>query len=164
MPALLAAGRRVEAERRGSLRQAGLAAVVVVAGFAALRGWPGYALLFDAQAAGPAQAAPFYRALIAGFMLLFLLSGWAYGRATGTIRSHRDVVRMMVEGLRDIAPYLVIAFFAAHFIAMFAWSNLGPILAIHGARAWLGTLAMPRAALLVTLLLVASVFDLLDRC
>jgi aminobenzoyl-glutamate transport protein len=146
-------------QRRG-LWHAGIAAAAVVAGFAALRAWPGYAPLLDAQAAGPARDAPFYRALIAGFMLLFLLSGWAYGRATGAIRSHRDVVRMMVEGLRDIAPYLVIAFFAAHFIAMFTWSNLGPILAIEGA-AWLGTLAMPRAALLVALLLVASVFDLL---
>ena len=155
----VASGALRESQRRG-LRHAGLAAAVVVAGFAVLRAWPGYAPLMDAQAAGPARDAPFYRALIAGFMLLFLVSGWAYGRAMGTIRTHRDVVRMMVEGLRDLAPYLVIAFFAAHFIAMFAWSNLGPILAIQGA-AWLGTLAMPSAALLVTLLLVASVFDLL---
>jgi aminobenzoyl-glutamate transport protein len=147
------------AQRRG-LRQAAIAAAMVVGGFAALLYWPGYTPLLDPTANGYAREAPFYRALIAGFMLLFLLSGWAYGRATGSIRSHRDVVRMMVEGLRDIAPYLVIAFFAAHFIAMFAWSNLGPILAIHGA-AWLGTLAMPRAALLVALLLVSAVFDLL---
>ncbi|MEO7775255.1 MAG: AbgT family transporter [Steroidobacteraceae bacterium] len=147
------------AQRRGLLR-AGLAALVVVAGFAALVWWPGYTPLFDQAAAGHAREAPFYRALIAGFMLLFLLSGWAFGSATGSIRTHRDVVRMMVEGMRDIAPYIVIAFFAAHFIAMFTWSNLGPILAIKGA-ALLGGLGMPHAALLLSLLLLVSIMDLL---
>ena len=29
---------------------------------------------------------------------------------------------------------LVLAFAAAHFVAMFAWSNLGLILAVHGAE------------------------------
>jgi len=147
------------AQRRG-LRHAAIAALVVVALFVALLAWPGYTPLIDTAATGPARSAPFYRALIAGFLLLFLASGWAYGRATGSIRSHRDVVRMMVDGLRDLAPFLVVAFFAAHFIAMFAWSNLGPILAIQGA-AWIGSLALPRAGLLVALLLVASLFDLL---
>src|SRR5690606_34590010 len=92
--------------------------------------------------------------------LLFLLCGWAYGSAAGTIGSHRDVVRMMTNGLRDVAPFLVIAFFAAHFIAMFAWSNLGPIIAIGGANL-LGRLELPAVAMLVPLLLVSSVFDLL---
>jgi aminobenzoyl-glutamate transport protein len=146
-------------ERRG-LVYAGLAAALVVVAFVLLANWPGYTPLVDRDATGYARETPFYRALIAGFMLLFLLSGWAYGRATGRIRTHRDVVRMMVEGLRDIAPYLVIAFFAAHFIAMFGWSNLGPILAIEGAG-WLRGLQLPAVAMLVPLLLVSSVFDLL---
>jgi len=66
----------------------------------------------------------------------------------------------MTNGLRDIAPFLVIAFFAAHFIAMFAWSNLGPIIAIEGANL-LGRLELPAVGMLVPLLLVSSVFDLL---
>jgi len=148
-----------DAQRRG-LRRAGVVAVLVIAGFAALVFWPGYSPLIDETATGYAREAPLYRALIGGFMLLFLLCGWAYGSAAGSIRTHRDVVRMMVEGLRDITPYLVIAFFAAHFIAMFTWSNLGPILAIHGA-AWISGLEMPKALMLVLLLLISSVFDLL---
>jgi len=146
-------------QRRG-LRRAGVAALLIVALFAALRYWPGYTPLLDPAAEGYAREAPFYRALIAGFMLLFLGCGWAYGRAVGSIRTHRDVVKMMVEGLRDIAPYLVIAFVAAHFIAMFAWSNLGPILAIRGAQ-WLRGLELTPAAMLVPLLVISSVFDLL---
>jgi aminobenzoyl-glutamate transport protein len=146
------------AQRRG-LRRAGIAALLIAAGFAALVYWPGYSPLFDEDVPGPARYAPFYRGLIAAFMLLFLASGWAYGAATGSIRSHRDVVRMMGEGLKTMAPYLVIAFFAAHFVAMFAWSNLGPILAIRGAQ-HLRNLELPLPLLLVALLLISSVFDL----
>lgn len=154
VPASLNAG-----QRRG-LRRAALVALALVIAFAALTRWPGYSPLIDPAAPDFAREAPFYRALIAGFLLLFLLCGWVYGRAAGSIASHRDVVRMMVDGLRDVAPYLVLAFVAAHFIAMFAWSNLGPILAIRGAR-WLRALELPPVAMLLPLLLVSSVFDLL---
>ncbi|MEZ5457852.1 MAG: AbgT family transporter [Steroidobacteraceae bacterium] len=148
-----------ESQRRG-LRRAGLVAVLVVAAFLLLLYLPGYAPLVDPAATATRAKRQFYRALIAGFMLLFLLCGWVYGSAAGTVSNHRDVVRMMTEGLRDVAPFLVIAFFAAHFIAMFGWSNLGPIIAIEGAT-WLRGLELPPVAMLVPLLLVSSVFDLL---
>lgn len=147
------------AQRRG-LRRAGFAALLVVALFAALALIPGYSPLVDETAQGAARLSPFYTALIAGFFLLFLTCGWAYGAAAGTIASHRDVVRMMGEGIRDLAPYVVIVFFAAHFVALFGWSNLGPVMAIHGAE-HLRSVALPVPLLLVLLLLMSSVFDLL---
>ena len=57
-------------------------------------------------------------------------------RCTGTRRcgAMGDVVTMMADGVRSVAPYIVFAFFAAHFVAMFNWSRLGPIAAIHGAE------------------------------
>lgn len=158
--ALVTAPEEISPSQRRGLWHAGFVALLLVIVFAALLCWPGYTPLRDPEAEGYARDAPFYRALIAGFMLLFLLCGWVYGRAAGTIRSHRDVVRMMTEGLRDIAPFLVIAFFAAHFIAMFSWSNLGPILAIHGAE-WIRGLGLSAVAMLLPLLLISSVFDLL---
>lgn len=146
------------AERKG-LRWAALVALVVVAAFAALTCWPGFSPLVDDAAVGPQRFAPFYRALIAGFMVLFLASGWVFGRATGAIRTHRDVVAMMTDGARSVAPYLVIVFFAAHFVAMFGWSKLGPVLAVNGAAA-LRTLDLPAPLLLVALLLISSALDL----
>lgn len=146
------------AEARG-LRRAGVAALLVVLLYAALTLWPGGAPLIDETATGPAREKPFFESLVAGFMLLFLLTGWAYGRATGAIRSHRDAVAMATEGMKSIAPYLIVAFVAAHFIAMFSWSNLGPVMAIKGAEG-LGALELPRPALLVSLLLISLVFDL----
>lgn len=141
------------------LRHAGWAALAVIGLFAVLALNPWYQPLVDHDAIGPAKAEPFYASLVAGFALLFAAAGWAYGRATGAIRTHRDVVRMMVKGIETTAPYLVLVFFAAHFIALFSWSNLGPILAIKGA-ALLTQVDLPIAAILITLLLLSAGFDL----
>lgn len=145
-------------ERRG-LRRAGLVALLVVAAFTALALWPGYTPLINEAAEGPARLQPLYGALIAGFFLLFLLTGAAFGHATGSVTSAGDVVAMMQHGVRTMAPYLVFVFFAAHFVAMFNWSRLGPILAINGAEALQGMNLSP-ALLLVCVLLLSSFLDL----
>src|SRR5690606_6496264 len=88
-----------------------------------------------AAVAGPEKWTPFFRSLVAGFFVLFLASGITYGVALKVIRSDRDVVRLASESMAHMAPYIVLAFAAAHFIAMFTWSNLGAIIAIHGAEA-----------------------------
>ena len=78
---------------------------------------------------------PFFKSLVAGFMILFLAAGWAYGKAAGTIKSQKDLVEMMSEAMKDMGYYLVLMFAAAHFVAMFSWSNLGLVSAVHGAGA-----------------------------
>nr|WP_314443669.1 AbgT family transporter [uncultured Sphingomonas sp.] len=146
-------------QERSGLRRAGLAALAVVALFAALMLLPGYHPLINEEATGPARLQPFYASLIAFFFLLFLMSGIGFGTATGTVKGSKDVTDMMTEGVKTIAPYLVFVFFAAHFVAMFNWSRLGPILAINGAEA-LQALALPAALLLVSVLLLSSFLDL----
>jgi aminobenzoyl-glutamate transport protein len=150
---------QVGPDQKNGLRHAGIAAIVIIGLFAALTLWPGFAPLIDEKALGPAQMTPFYKALIAAFMLLFLATGWAFGRATGTIKTHRDMIGMMGHGMRDMAPYLVLIFAAAHFIAMFSWSGLGPVLAIKGAGV-LQALNLPKPALLTGLLLMSSGLDI----
>ncbi len=145
-------------ERKG-LRAAGLAAVAIAGAFAALSLWPGYTPLIDETKVGTAQLQPFYTGLVAGFFLLFLITGIAFGRAVGTISSSKDVVTMMQEGVRMLAPYLVFVFFAAHFVAMFNWSRLGPIFAIDGALA-LQKMDVPAPLLLAGVQFVSSFLDL----
>jgi aminobenzoyl-glutamate transport protein len=146
------------AERRG-LRRAGLAALAVIALYAALSLGTGYTPLIDEAKVGPAQLQPFYSGLVAGFFLLFLSAGIAFGSATGTVNGSRDVVAMMQEGVRMLAPYLVFVFFAAHFVAMFNWSRLGPIFAIDGALA-LQQMNVPAPLLLAGVQFVSSFLDL----
>lgn len=145
-------------EKKG-LKWAGLAAVVLVAAFAALALWPGYSPLIDQAAEGPSRLQPFYASLIAFFLILFLGTGVAFGIGSGTVKSDNDVVQMMTDGIRSMAPYIVFAFFAAHFVAMFNWSRLGPIAAINGAE-MLKTWDLPSPILLVSVLLFSSVLDL----
>ena len=78
---------------------------------------------------------PFFGSLVAGFMILFVFAGVAYGKAAGTISNHRDVVDMMTGAMKDMGYYLVLSFFAAYFVLLFNISNLGLISAIHGANA-----------------------------
>jgi aminobenzoyl-glutamate transport protein len=158
LKAELAKSEVTPAERRG-LRMAGLVALLIVAAFALLSLWPGYSPLIDESKTGPAQLQPFYAGLVAGFFLLFLGTGTVFGRAVGTITSSKDVIAMMQEGIKMLAPYLVFVFFAAHFVAMFNWSRLGPIFAIDGAYA-LQQMNVPAPLLLAGVQLVSSFLDL----
>jgi aminobenzoyl-glutamate transport protein len=145
-------------ERRG-LRRAGLVALLVVGLYAALTLIPGYRPLINEAALGTAQLQPFYSALIAGFFLLFVGCGIAFGTATGSVRTSSDVTQMMQDGIKTLAPYIVFVFFAAHFVAMFNWSRLGPIIAINGAEL-LSAFALPAPLLLISVLLLSSFLDL----
>lgn len=125
-----------EGEKKG-LRRAGYAILGVCALWIAMTFGPGTPLLDDGPGtenqAWYVTATPFFRSLVAAFMILFLAAGWAYGSAAGTIKSGDDLVAMMTESMKDMGYYLVLSFAAAHFVAMFNWSNLGLISAVHGA-------------------------------
>jgi aminobenzoyl-glutamate transport protein len=146
-----------DSEKKG-LRYAGLAALVVTLLWLVFLFGPGTPLI-DESAPADAQFAPFYKSLVAAFFLLFLIAGWAYGKGAGTIADHRDLVKMMTGSMEDLAYYLVLAFTAAHFVAMFGWSDLGLILAVHGAN-FLGSTDLPAAALLAAIILVSALLNL----
>jgi aminobenzoyl-glutamate transport protein len=146
------------AAQRAGLRRAGLAALAVAGLWTLLALGPGTPLI-DEAARPEARLSPLYQSLVAGFFVLFLATGWAYGRAAGSIGDHRDLVRMMSEAMADMAYYLVLAFAAAHFVAMFAWSNLGLILAVNGAGALKAT-ALPAPALLALVVLLTAFVNL----
>lgn len=158
MQAELAKSALTGTERTG-LRYAGIAALVIIGLFAWLVLAPGYTPLVDETKTGAVQMQPFYTALIAAFFLLFVSSGIAFGVGAGTINSSSDALRMMQDGIRAMAPYIVFVFFAAHFVAMFNWSRLGPIFAIDGATV-LRDIGLPAPLLLVSVLLLSSVLDL----
>jgi aminobenzoyl-glutamate transport protein len=61
--------------------------------------------------------------------------------------------------MTDMAYYIVLAFVAAHFVALFNWSNLGGILAIKGAATLLAT-GLPTPVLLVGIVLLAATVNL----
>ncbi|MBX7541164.1 AbgT family transporter [Qipengyuania sphaerica] len=159
-----------DAKASKGLRAAGLAALGVVALWLVMVFAPGTPLVNEAACLAEdgsaiadcsihTELAPLYQSLVAGFFLLFLLTGWAYGRASGTIKDHRDLVNMMAESMKDMGYYLVLAFAAAHFVAMFGWSNLGLITAVHGA-AGIESTGLPLPLVLGLMVLFAALLNL----
>jgi aminobenzoyl-glutamate transport protein len=142
------------------LKAAGLAAFAVVGVVVTLTVWPGFAPLYDTEAAPAQRLSPLFQSLAALIAILFFATGWAFGAVHGTIRSHRDVVEAMTRGLEPMVGYLVLVFFAAHFVAMFGWSNLGPILAISSADI-LRAMDAPPAVLLPLLTTASAWLDFL---
>ena len=144
-------------EKRG-LAFAGLVLLAMIALWTTIALIPGSPFI-DLEAEPNQRLDPLYRSLVAFFALLFFLSGAAFGVGSGSVKSHRDLVTMMRDGIAQMAPYVVLVFFAAHFVAMFNWSGLGPILAVRGAEV-LKEVAMPAPLLLITVVLVSCFFDL----
>ena len=145
------------------MRHAGLAVLAVILAWTAMVFGPGTPLLNDGpeMQAAPwyTMAAPFFGSLVAAFLILFLAAGWFYGRAAGTIKTSQDLVNMMAEAMKDMGYYLVLAFFAAHFVAMFGWSNLGLISAVHGADAIRGS-GLPLPVVLGMIVLLTGLLNL----
>ena len=146
-----------EAERRG-LKRAGWAVLGVVALWVFLCIGPGTPLI-DESAPVESRFNPLFQSLVAGFCVVFLAAGWAYGAAAGTVKNHRDLVDMMKGAMGDMAYYLVLSFAAAHFVAMFNWSNLGLIFAIQGA-AVLESTNMPDTLLMASIILFGALLNL----
>ncbi|MEM6683279.1 MAG: AbgT family transporter [Pseudomonadota bacterium] len=145
-------------EERSGLKMAGLALLGVIVLWLIFIFGPGTPLI-DEAARPEARLSPFYKSLVGGFFVLFLACAWAYGAASGSIKGHRDIVSMMTASMSDLAYYLVLSFAAAHFVAMFNWSNLGLIFAVKGAGA-IESSALPMPALLGLLVVFSGIINL----
>lgn len=115
----------------------------------------------EAQPVGSltAAAAPLMQSIVALIFFLFLIPGIVYGVVTGSFKNHRDVVAAMTKAMSGLGYYLVMAFFAAHFINAFVTSNLGALLALEGAD-WLRTLGMPNMLTMVGIIFLTGFVNL----
>jgi len=93
------------------------------------------------------------------FVGLFL-PGLAYGLATRTVRSDRDVAAMLGETMAAMGPYVVLAFFAAQFIAYFGHSRLGEMLAVAGGQ-WLVAARLHPMLLITAFIAIVAAANLL---
>ncbi len=142
-----------QSERRG-LRWAVLAAVAAAIVFVAATWLPG-APLHGLDGKFPRWV----RVIVPLLFLGFLLPGAVYGFVTGRLKNDRDVAVIFGETMAAMGPYIVLAFFAAQFIAWFAHSNLGEMLAISGGR-MLAEAGLPTALLVIAFIGVAAVGNL----
>ncbi len=92
--------------------------------------------------------------------VVFILPGVIYGLRAKTITSSKQFARYLADTISDLGPYIVLAFFAAQFIAVFKFTHLGEMLALAGGG-WLTTLQLETSMLLVAFVLLACLGNLL---
>ena len=145
-----------DADRRGfGAAMAALVAGLLLLTLAAL---PAGSPLRDAEGSLTGFAAPLMGMMVPLIFLLFLIPGVVHGYVAGTVKTHRDIVAGMTAAMGTMAYYLVMAFFAAQFIAAFNNSNVGLLIALKGAN-FLRDLALPPQVTIVGIILLTSVVN-----
>lgn len=103
---------------------------------------------------------PAIKGVVPIIFLFGSLTGLAYGYTTGRFKSQNDVIQAMQDTMVTLAPYLVLIFFVAQFIALFNASNLGIIFAIHGAE-FLKNVGLSGVPLMISFIALICFLDLL---
>lgn len=91
--------------------------------------------------------------------IIFFIPGLIYGILDKRIKNTHDITKILGEVLSNLGPYIVLAFFAAQFIAAFNHSDLGHILAIYGGN-FLKNLGIENSILLSCFILMAVFINL----
>lgn len=146
------------AEKRG-VAFAALSMFLVSAGLLGMVLIPG-APLHGAHELRPGVFVPRWaQALIPMIFVLFLVPGIVFGGVTKRIAGDRDVARMMTDTMASMGSYIVLAFFCGQFVAWFAESGLGTIMAIRGIQT-LAQLDLPRPLLVVAIIFLTAGLNL----
>lgn len=92
--------------------------------------------------------------------LLFALLGIVYGRLVGTIPTLSSVPSVMADGIRSIAPVIVLFFAVAQFLAYFAWTGIGSVITVEGAE-FLKSLDAPHLVILLVIVVAISTLNMI---
>lgn len=124
-----------------------------------------WAIPADSALRGPGgslthPAAPLMAGIVPIIFLLFLALGLGFGFSTGKFKGSADVFKGMEVAIsKEMAGYIVLAFFASLFIDSFNRSNLGKLVAFEGAE-FLSSLAAPKMVTLIGIILLTTFVNL----
>ncbi len=104
--------------------------------------------------------APLMQMIVPLIFLFSVIPAIVYGYIAGTVTSHRDIIKGMSKSMETMGYYLVLAFFCALFIWMFAQSQIGILLAVKGA-AFLKALNLPGFVTLFGIIMLVGLVNLL---
>ena len=146
------------AQARG-LRFAGLAlaGALIVFGLLTL---PSGAPLRNPDTGALVGNSPFMNGLIALIMVLFLVTGAAYGFGARTMKSSTDVIKAIEKAVAGLGSLIFLLFILSQFISYFNYSNIGTIMAVGMAGA-LQSANFPPLLLLLGFIVVVAIIDLL---
>ena len=146
------------AESRG-LRFAlfGLIGLLVVFGFLTIPSW---APLRNPATGELIGSSPFMNQLITFIVLLFLVTGWAYGIGAGTLRTLTEVIKAMEKAVTGLGGTIFLFFVLSQFVAYFTFTNIGTVMAL-GLGGVLQSANIGSLPLLIGFIVVVAIIDLL---
>ncbi|MFB9909683.1 AbgT family transporter [Allokutzneria oryzae] len=103
---------------------------------------------------------PLLDGIAAVVAFLFGTAGIVYGARSGSITKAADVPKLMAEGVRQMAPVLVLFFAIAQFLAYFEWTHLGDVLAVRAAEVF-RTSGLPIAVVFLLVLVVLTLVNIM---
>ena len=104
--------------------------------------------------------APVMQSIVALIFIFFLIPGVVYGIASGSVKTHRDIIAGMSKSMSGMGYYIVMAFFCAQFIYAFGQSNLGALIAVKGAET-LKSMQLPMGLTLFGIILLTASVNLM---
>ncbi|WP_265444544.1 AbgT family transporter [Flexivirga meconopsidis] len=82
---------------------------------------------------GSIAESPFLDGIAFVIAVLFGVTGIVYGLRTGALKGLGDTPRLMADGIKQMAPVLVLFFAIAQFLAYFDWTHIGDVLSVKSA-------------------------------
>ncbi|OEF98586.1 AbgT family transporter [Desulfuribacillus alkaliarsenatis] len=110
-------------------------------------------------AEGQIIQSPFFSSLVPIILIVFFVPGLVYGILTKTIKSDKDVANKLSDTMATMGSYIVLAFAAGQFVAYFAHTNMGIIMAIQGAN-FIESTGFSGLPLIITFIAVAGFINL----
>lgn len=135
----------------------GLLGVLVLFGLLSL---PSGAPLRNAETDELIGNSPFMNALIVLIMVLFLVTGAAFGFGARTMKNATDVIKAIEKALGALGGLLLLFLIISQFVAYFNYSNMGTILALTLSDVLQAANIGP-LALLIGFIVVVALIDLL---
>ena len=154
-----AEGTGLSAEEGRGLKFAGIGLAVTLGVFALLTLPPG-APLRNPDTDELIGNSPFMNGLIALIMVLFLVTGAAFGFGAGTMKNATDVIKAIEKTLAGMGGLIFLFLIISQFVAYFNYTNMGTLLALKLADV-LKAANFPPLLLLIGFIVVVALIDLL---
>lgn len=109
---------------------------------------------------GAVLDSPLFNGIAGVLSLFFFVIGFTYAVATRQVATSADLPEFMAEGVRSVAPLIVLFFAVSQFLALFAWTKMSTVVAVQGADL-LEKLNAPLFVVLLLLIVVVAALNLL---
>lgn len=146
----------ISPDAKAGLKLVALVSTIFFAAVVVALSWPNSIFLGED---GGILTSPLMTGMAGVIGFYFAAIGITYGLRTGNYKKISDILPAMVDGVKSMAPILVLFSAISQFLAYFKWTGIGQIVAISGANIF-ESMNAPGWAILLGLLVVTSLMNM----